>query len=641
MGKTNTKHILSTNAASLFSDFDIELFKGGMHYRLYEKIGAQPVTKGNTQGILFSVWAPNASAVSVAGNFNGWDKNSLPMHARWDSSGIWELFIPDLVPGTPYKFIIRNGDFEAEKSDPFAFHCEVPPRTASLIPAADTFRWTDKKWMQERHLKQNEHAPLSIYEVHLGSWKRKDGNKFLSYRDMTGELPAYCREMGFTHVELMPVMEHPFYGSWGYQQTGYFAPDSRFGTPEDFMHLINELHKAGIGVILDWVPSHFPTDAHGLQYFDGTHLYEHSDPRKGFHPDWQSSIFNLGRNEVRAFLISNALYWLDRFHIDGLRVDAVASMLYLDYSRKEGEWIPNEFGGRENLESVEFFRQLNDAVHASYPDVLTIAEESTAWPGVTQPSSAGGLGFDRKWMMGWMHDTLLYFAQDPVYRSYHQELLTFSIIYTYSEKFILPFSHDEVVHGKHSLLRKMPGDEWQQFANLRLLFGYMAAHPGGKLLFMGDEFGQAGEWRHDYSLDWHEASGDKNKGVQQLIKDLNHLGNHPALSDSYNPAGFEWIDFSDRDNCVISWLRKGTNGSFLVCIFNFTPVVRRNYRLGMPEAGYYTELLNTDAAVYGGSDVHNTQLETAPLARHGRTHSLSLTLPPLATLVLEYKGPNF
>jgi 1,4-alpha-glucan branching enzyme len=465
----------------------------------------------------------------------------------------------------------------------------------------------------------------------------------MTYRELADELPGYCSYMEFTHIELMPVMEHPFYGSWGYQITGYFAPSSRYGTPQDFMYLINELHKAGIGVILDWVPSHFPTDEHGLGYFDGTHLYEHADPKKGFHPDWKSFIFNYGRNEVRAFLISNALYWLDKYHIDGLRVDGVASMLYLDYSRNSGEWIPNEYGGRENLDAIGFLKDFNTAVHTHYADTLTIAEESTAWPGVTAPVPAGGLGFDMKWMMGWMHDTLQYFSLDTVYRSYHQNNLTFSIYYAFTEKFVLPLSHDEVVYGKRSLINKMPGDEWQQFANLRLLYGYMYGHPGAKLLFMGGEFAQRHEWQHDFSLDWNENNNPAHNGVQKLVKDLNTLYSaQTSLHEgNFSPEGFEWIDFNDTTNSVISWVRKAKNGEKVIVICNFTPVVRHNYRIGVPDMGYYKEILNSDNAEYGGSAVKNDKwLETAPISRHGRTHSLSLTLPPLAIIILKRTGSD-
>lgn len=623
------------------TSFDIDLFRNGVHYRLYEKLGAHVYTGADgVWGARFCVWAPNANYVSVAGDFNNWNKEADPMSCRWDSSGIWEIFIPNAQAGMRYKYVIRNASgYEVEKADPMAFESEPLPGTASVIAKQDTFKWTDAPWMRKRS--QAAAEKLSIYEVHLGSWRRKENNELLTYRELANELPAYCHEMGFTHVELMPVMEHPFYGSWGYQQTAYFAPTHRYGSPEDLMYLINALHQKGIGVILDWVPSHFPTDSHGLGYFDGTHLYEHDDPRKGFHPDWQSYIFNLGRKEVRAFLISNALYWLDRFHVDGLRVDAVASMLYLDYSRKEGEWLPNDRGGRENLEAVDFLQAFNDAVHEHYPSVMTIAEESTAWPGVTQPVANGGLGFNLKWMMGWMHDTLYYFSKDPIYRKYHQDILTFSIYYTYSERFLLPLSHDEVVYGKRSLLEKMPGDEWQQFANLRLLYGYMFGHPGARLIFMGGEFAQKHEWRHDFSLDWHETGHHKNTGVQRLLQHLNRLAMHPALDQNFSPSGFEWLDFRDQDNCVISWIRKGTDGSFLVFLYNFTAVVHHNYRLGMPRPGYYREVLNTDDIHYAGSGVKNEQLETAPTSRHGKTHSLSLVLPPLAMLVLAHDGPNF
>jgi len=504
-------------------------------------------------------------------------------------------------------------------------------------------QWTDEQWMKKRESDHPLNTAVSVYEVHLGSWQRvpEEGGRFMTYRELAKELPEYCKTMGFTHVEFMPVMEHPFYGSWGYQITGYFAPSSRYGTPEDFMYLVNELHNAEIGVILDWVPSHFPTDEHGLGYFDGTHLYEHADPRKGFHPDWKSFIFNYGRNEVRSFLISNALYWLDKFHIDGLRVDAVASMLYLDYSRKEGEWIPNEFGGRENLEAVNFLSEFNNTVHTYYPDVFTVAEESTAWPGVTHPTDAGGLGFDLKWMMGWMHDTLDYLRKDPVYRSYHQGQLTFSLVYAFSEKFILPLSHDEVVYGKGSLVNKMPGDNWQQFANLRLLFGYMFGHPGAKLIFMGGEFAQRHEWRHDFSLDWHESENNDHQSIQKLLSDLNSLyRNEPALYErNFSSDGFEWIDFNDSTNCVICWIRKGgEEHKSLIFAANFTPVVLENYRIGVPQMGFYTEVFNSDNLKYGGSDVLNGEtLETAPIPKHGRTHSLSLTLPPLGITVLKYE----
>ncbi|HRO41645.1 MAG TPA: 1,4-alpha-glucan branching protein GlgB [Flavipsychrobacter sp.] len=543
---------------SLLTDFDIELFKAGKHFHLYNKLGAHVAEHRGVKGTYFAVWAPNAKYVSVVGSFNGWNRGAHKMQVRWDGSGIWEGFVPQVGKGDYYKYYIEShSGFSVEKGDPYAFHWETPPATASVVWNLD-FKWTDNNWMKERSRQHALSKPISVYEVHLGSWRKTEDNRFLTYREMAIELPAYCKQMGFTHVELMPVMEHPFFGSWGYQITGYFAPSSRFGTPQDFMYLVNELHKANIGVLLDWVPSHFPSDEHGLAYFDGTHLYEHPDPRKGFHPDWNSYIFNYGRSEVRAFLISNALYWLDKYHIDGLRVDAVASMLYLDYSRNHGEWEPNENGGRENLDSIYFLREFNNSVHLFHPDTITIAEESTAFPGVTHPIDAGGLGFDMKWMMGWMHDTLYYFAKDPVYRNHHHGQLIFSIVYAFLERFMLPLSHDEVVYGKGSLINKMPGDNWQQFANLRLLFAYMYGHPGAKMIFQGGEFAQRHEWRHDFSLDWHESEDAPNKGIQQLVADLNALyRSQPALYErNFTWEGFEWIDFNDTTNSVIAWLRK-------------------------------------------------------------------------------------
>jgi len=642
MNNTDQHIPAATNHFSLFTDFDIELFKAGKHYRLYEKLGAHLVTHKGQRGVYFALWAPNAASVSVIGNFNGWNRESQPMNVRWDGSGIWEVFIPGLGAGEVYKYyIVANNGYTVEKADPYAFQAETPPQTASVVRGLD-YKWKDGKWLKKRGQQSILEQALSIYELHPGSWRRKEGNEFLSFRELADELPQYCKELGFTHVELMPVMEHPFYGSWGYQLTAYFAPSSRYGTAQDFMFLVDALHQAGIGVILDWVPSHFPSDEHGLGYFDGTHLYEHPDPRKGFHKDWNSLIFNYGRNEVRAFLISNALYWLDKFHIDGLRVDAVASMLYLDYSRNHGEWEPNEFGGRENLDAVAFIRDFNDAVHTYQPHTFTVAEESTAFPGVTAPTAQGGLGFDLKWMMGWMHDTLSYFQKDPMYRSYHQGQLAFSLIYAFSEKFVLPLSHDEVVYGKQSLLHKMPGDSWQKFANLRLLFSYMWGHPGAKLLFMGGEFGQQHEWRHDFSLDWHELEhGTLQQGVSLLLKDLNTLyQQEPALyQNNYAPEGFAWIDFNDSTNSVFCWLRQGkAPEETLVFIGNFTPQVLRNYRIGVPRMGRYAEVFNSDDWKYGGSGVRNEILETAPIGRHGREHSLSLTLPPLGVVVLKRTG---
>lgn len=626
---------------SLFTDFDIELFKAGKHYQLYNKLGAHQVKHSDKTGTYFAVWAPNAKYVSVVGNFNGWNRHSHAMHVRWDNSGIWEVFLPDVGIGECYKYFIESHNgYQVEKGDPYAFHWETAPNTAT-ITADIKYSWEDKEWIIERQKANPLQKPLSIYEIHIGSWRRviDPEERFMTYREMAVELTAYCKEMDFTHVEFMPIMEHPFYGSWGYQITGYFAPSSRYGTAQDFMYLIDQLHKAGIGVILDWVPSHFPTDEHGLGYFDGTHLYEYADPRKGFHPDWKSLIFNFCRNEVRAFLISNAFYWLDKYHIDGLRVDAVASMLYLDYSRKAGEWIPNEYGGRENLEAISFLKEFNDAVHHHYPDVLTIAEESTAWPGVTHSTREGGLGFDMKWMMGWMHDTLSYFEKEPLYRSYHQGQLTFSLVYAFTEKFVLPLSHDEIVYGKHSLINKMPGDNWQQFANLRLLYGYMYGHPGAKMIFMGGEFAQRHEWQHDFSLDWHETNDPNHKGIQKWIQQLNTLyKENPALYDNnYSLEGFEWIDTSDSVNSVISWIRKGiSEEDTLIFVANFTPVVRENYRIGVKQTGIYHEVLNSDNLTYGGSDVVNPlQLESYPIPLHGKGHSLSLRLPPLGIIVLK------
>jgi 1,4-alpha-glucan branching enzyme len=627
---------------SLFSDFDISLFKAGKHYQLYHKLGSHVVEHLGSPGVYFAVWAPNASSVSVVGNFNGWDEQANPMHVRWDESGIWELFIPGLGAGECYKYAIEShSGYRVQKGDPYAFRWETPPNTASITWAMD-HTWTDGDWLTQRSSLKPLSQPISIYEMHIGSWKRvEEGteSRFMTYRELAAELPGYCSQMGFTHVEMMPVMEHPFYGSWGYQVTGYFAPSGRFGTPQDFMYLVDQLHLAGIGVILDWVPSHFPTDEHGLGYFDGTHLYEYADPRKGFHPDWKSFIFNLDRNEVRAFLISNALYWLDLYHIDALRVDGVASILYLDYSRNHGEWIPNKFGGRENLEAVSFLQEFNDAVHNYHPEVFTVAEESTAWPGVTHPTSENGLGFDLKWMMGWMHDTLNYFQQDSVYRKYHQGLLTFGLVYAFSEKFVLPLSHDEVVYGKYSLINKMPGDEWQKFANLRLLYAYMYGHPGAKLVFMGGEFGQQHEWQHDFSLDWNENS-DFNTGIQKVLTDLNKIYlTEPAFKGyDFDPLGFEWVSLGDAENSVISWLRKGADPKdSLLFVASFTPLVHQNYRMGVPQAGYYTEIFNSDDLKYNGSNVLNPgMLDAYPIPMHGRSHSLCLTLPPLGLSIFKF-----
>ncbi len=624
---------------SLFSDFDVRLFQSGRHYMLYKHFGAHRVTFNGVDGVYFAVWAPAADHVAVIGDFNYWNKAENPMSPRWDESGIWETFIPGIALGTAYKFHIRNpSGFEAEKADPFGFLMETPPNTASRVTRSQ-FKWTDKRWTNSRKKTPVAQKPISVYEVHLGSWRRipEEGNRWLSYRELAAQLPQYVADMGFTHVELMPIMEHPFFGSWGYQQTGYFAPSARFGSPDDLKFLINELHKFKIGVILDWVPSHFPDDSHGLGFFDGTHLYEHADPREGYHPDWKSNIFNYGRHEVKSFLISNALYWLEEFHIDGFRVDAVASMLYRDYSRNPGEWIPNKYGGRENLEAIAFLQEFNSAVHHHFPDTFTVAEESTAFPGVTRSVTDGGLGFDFKWMMGWMHDTLSYFRKDPIHRSYHQNQWTFSLNYAFSERFILPLSHDESVHGKGSLINKMPGDEWQKMANLRLLYGYMYGHPGGKLLFMGGEFAQYNEWHHDGSLDWHLLQQSFHQEMQRLIRDLNQLyTSSPALYENgYAAEGFEWIDFNDASNSVLCWIRKSKKPEdYLVFIANATPTVLHDYRLGIDEIQTFTEIFNTDH--YGGGHIGNNSpivSENSPL--HGRACSLTLTLPPLALIVLK------
>jgi 1,4-alpha-glucan branching enzyme len=628
---------------SLFSDEDIQLFKDGKHHQLFNKLGSHLVEHAGVKGTYFAVWAPNAKQVSVIGNFNGWNRSSHPMSVRWDSSGIWECFIPGLGAAEYYKYFIESHNgYQVEKGDPYAFHWETPPHTASVTWDL-TYTWNDETWMAQRKLQNPLEKPLSIYEVHLGSWRRIDNeqpNSFLTYRELAEQLPAYCQYMNFTHVEFMPVMEHPFYGSWGYQVVGFYAPSSRYGTTQDFMYLIDKLHQAGIGVILDWVPSHFPTDEHGPGYFDGTHLYEWEDPRKGFHPDWKSFIFNLSRNEVRAFLISNAIFWLEKYHIDGLRVDAVASMLYLDYSRNDGEWIPNIHGGRENLDSISFLQELNQVIHTEYQDVFTVAEESTSWPGVTHPVADGGLGFDMKWMMGWMHDTLGYLQTDPIYRKYRQGQLTFSMMYAFSERFTLPLSHDEVVYGKASLINKMPGDNWQQFANLRLLYAYMFGHPGAKMIFMGGEFAQRHEWRHDYSLDWHENNNPDHQGIQRLVRDLNKLyRDQPALYKfNFSHEGFEWINADDAERSVISWMRKGEDeADTLIFVANFNPQVWNNYRLGVPKMGYYDEVFNSDDLYYGGSDIRNLKvLETAPIPANRQTHSLSLKVPPLAVMVLKF-----
>ena len=629
---------------SLLTDQDIYLFKEGNHFQLYNKLGSHLTSVNGVQGVYFAVWAPNAERVSVAGDFNQWNKESHPLTVRGDGSGIWEGFIEGIGNGAAYKYHVasRYNDYRTMRGDPFAFRWETPPKTASQTWDIN-YEWNDGEWMKNRHAVNSIHAPLSVYEIHPGSWRRapEEGNRFLTYREMAHYLAEYVKEMGFTHVEFLPIMEHPFYGSWGYQAVGYFAPTSRYGTPQDYMYLIDYLHQNGIGVILDWTPSHFPSDEHGLVYFDGTHLYEHADPKKGFHPDWKSAIFNYGRNEVRNFLISSAHFWLDKYHIDALRVDAVASMLYLDYSRRDGEWIPNEYGGKENIEAIQFLKRFNESVYSSYPDVLTLAEESTSWPLVSKPTYVGGLGFGMKWNMGWMHDTLDYFSKDPIYRKYHTNRLTFSIHYAFSENFILPLSHDEVVHGKQSLIEKMPGDEWQKFANLRLLFGYMYGHPGKKLLFMGGEFAQRREWNHDESLDWHVLQYPHHQGAQQWVKDLNHLyRNERALYElDFSSDGFEWVDFQDFEQSVVSFLRRGKEkDNVILVVCNFTPAPRRNYRIGVPLGGFWKELLNSDAKIYGGSGLGNMGcVEAAPLPMHGRYYSLSLNLPPLGVLFLKHQ----
>jgi 1,4-alpha-glucan branching enzyme len=627
----------------LLTDHDIYLFREGSHVRAYEKLGAHALSHGpdGDQGTHFAVWAPNAAAVSMVGDFNGWNPATHPLTVRSDSSGIWEAFLPGVRAGSIYKYHIvsRQAGYTVDKADPFAFYCEVPPRTASVVWDL-SYEWGDEQWMGARGRTNAQDAPWSIYELHLGSWRRvpEEHNRSMTYRELAHAVGDYAVEMGFTHVELLPVMEHPFYGSWGYQVTGYFAPTSRYGTPQDFMYFVDHLHRRGIGVILDWVPSHFPSDEHGLAYFDGTHLYEHADPRQGFHPEWNSSIFNYSRAEVRNFLASSALFWLDIYHIDALRVDAVASMLYLDYARKPGEWIPNRFGGNENLPAVEFIKQMNLAVYRDHPDTQTIAEESTAWPMVSRPTYLGGLGFGLKWNMGWMHDTLKYLQTDPVFRKYSQNQLTFSIWYAFSENFVLPLSHDEVVHGKGSLIGKMPGDEWRQFASLRLMFGYMWTHPGKKLLFMGGEFGQKREWQHDASLEWHVLQYPLHEGVRRWVRDLNHVYRlTPALYQrDFTPDGFQWIDCNNSDESVLVYLRRGHDpGDVALVACNFTPVPRDNYRIGVPRGGWWRERLNSDAADYGGSGSGNFGgLEASPLPSHGMTHSVVLRLPPLAALVL-------
>ncbi|HMO41178.1 MAG TPA: 1,4-alpha-glucan branching protein GlgB [Saprospiraceae bacterium] len=625
---------------SLLTDFDIHLFRQGAHYRIYEKLGSHLIEVEGQAGTYFAVWAPSAKAVSVIGNFNGWNKAAHPLSPRWDSSGIWEGFIPGVGKGTLYKYnVVAQDGRHLPKGDPFALFWEVPPNTAAIVWDLN-YEWQDADWMQARRSKAGQEQPYSVYEVHLGTWRKKAGaTESLNYRELADELVAYVQDMGFTHVEFMPVMEHPYFPSWGYQITGYYAPTSRFGTPQDYMYLVDKLHQAGIGVILDWVPSHFPSDAHGLADFDGTHLYEHADPRKGFHPDWKSYIFNYDRVEVRSFLISNALFWMGVYHADGLRVDAVASMLYLDYSREAGEWIPNIYGGNENLEAISFLKEFNSAVYKEYPDAITIAEESTAWSGVSRPVYTGGLGFGQKWMMGWMHDTLNYFKNDPVYRKYHHNQITFSIIYAFSENFMLPLSHDEVVHGKGSLIQRMPGDEWQRFANLRLLFGYMFMHPGTKLLFMGGEFAQTSEWSIERGLEWWLTQFPYHKGMQAWVKRLNeYYKNTPTLyRKQFSPEGFEWIDLHDYQNSILIFLRKGDEtDNPVVVVCNFTPVVRSEYKVGLPAGGQWREVLNSDESAFGGAGFHqNGELAAVDEAWHGRSQHVVIKLPALGMVVLE------
>jgi 1,4-alpha-glucan branching enzyme len=630
--------MLDTSVINLLSDDDVYLFNEGSHFRLYEKFGAHLVSAGDRTGTYFAVWAPDAEQVFVMGEFNGWNKTADGLHPK-GNSGIWEGFFPDIGKGALYKYHIvsRFHAYRVDKADPFSIFNEIPPKTASIVWDLD-YAWGDDEWMANRRHCNSLDKPMAIYEMHLGSWRRveHEGHRSLSYRELAPQLADYLQRLGYTHVELLPVMDHPFFGSWGYQITGYFAPSGNFGTPQDFMYLIDTLHRRGIGVILDWVPSHFPNDEHGLGFFDGTHLYEHADPRQGYHPEWKSYIFNYGRNEVQSFLISNALYWLDRYHVDGLRVDAVASMIYLDYARNDGEWIPNRYGGRENIEAISFLRRLNEAVYGYHPDVQTIAEESTAWPMVSRPSYTGGLGFGLKWDMGWMHDTLDYMHKEPVHRRFHQDKLTFRMLYAFHENFVLPLSHDEVVYGKGSLLDKMPGDDWQKFANLRAMLGYMYAQPAKKLLFMGGEFGQWREWTHDTSLEWNLLQYTPHAGVLKWVEDLNRFyRSEPALHElDCDPAGFEWIDCGDSDASVVSLIRKGKSTPTLVlAVCNFTPVPRQGYRVGAPRGGYWREVLNSDATEYGGSGLGNHGgVEAAAEAHHGRPCSLSLTLPPLAVL---------
>ncbi|NJK79256.1 MAG: 1,4-alpha-glucan branching protein GlgB [Chloroflexaceae bacterium] len=618
-----------------FSEDDLYFFNEGNHYRLYEHMGSHPMTVDGIKGVYFAVWAPNAAYVAVIGDFNGWNRGSHPLKAK-GASGIWEIFIPDLQVGALYKYFVasRYNGYESERADPYGFHHETPPRTASVVWDMN-YTWGDQDWMAHRAARNNLSAPISVYEVHIGSWMRlpEEGNRALTYREMAPRLASYVNQMGFTHVEFLPIMEHPFYGSWGYQTSGYFAPTSRFGTPQDFMYLVDYLHQHGIGVILDWVPSHFPSDGHSLGYFDGTHLYEHAYREKGWHPDWNSYIFNYGRHEIRAFLLSSAIFWLDKYHIDGLRVDAVASMLYLDYSRKAGEWMPNQYGSNENLEAIYFLRRMNEVIYERFPDVQTIAEESTSWSMVSRPTYVGGLGFGMKWDMGWMHDTLNYMSHDPVFRRYHQNDLTFRMLYAYHENFMLPLSHDEVVHGKGALLNKMPGDIWQKFANLRVLFGYMFAQSGKKLLFMGGEIGQWDEWSHEQGVQWFLLDYPFHQGMQRWVSDLNRFyRTEPAMHElDTDPRGFEWIDVNDWEGSTITLLRRGkSTATIVVGAFNFTPVPREDYWIGVPCGGYWREVLNSDAREYEGSGFGNAGgVMASEMATHGRPFTIRIKLPPL------------
>ncbi|SDB42092.1 1,4-alpha-glucan branching enzyme [Flavobacteriaceae bacterium MAR_2010_188] len=630
-------------AYSLFSEFDINLFKAGKHYRLYEKFGSHPMKVNGVEGTYFAVWAPSAKHVSVVGDFNYWIEGDHKLNVRWDESGVWEGFIPGVGKGNQYKYKIQssNNDIKTEKADPYARRSEHPPSTASIV-WEDDYSWKDSKWMKKRKKNNALDAPYSVYEVHLGSWKKHiEEGRFLSYVELADQLVAYVKDMNFTHVELMPIMEFPYDPSWGYQLTGYFAPTSRFGYPDEFKLLVDKLHQADIGIILDWVPSHFPEDAHGLGFFDGSALYEHPDRKRGYHPDWKSLIFNYGRNEVKSFLISNAIFWLDQYHADGLRVDAVASMLFLDYSRDEGEWDANIYGGRENLEAIAFMKEMNEEVYKSFPDVQTIAEESTSFPMVSKPTFLGGLGFGMKWMMGWMHDTLQYFAKEPVYRKHHQNDLTFSMTYAFTENFMLPLSHDEVVYGKQSIVGRMPGDEWQRFANLRLLYSYMFTHPGTKLLFQGAEFGQMSEWNFQQSLDWHILDYDVHKGTQNLIRDLNKLyKTEPALYEKqFSSEGFQWIDYNDAENSVLVFIRRGLNETDdLIIACNMTPIPRDSYRMGLPHKGTLKEIFNSDKKGYHGSgEYSNKTIKSEDQSWQFRDQSAVITIPPLAMVVFKYK----